>query len=64
VAEWWWCTPLIPAHVRQVDLYELGASLIYRVSSRMVRATQRSLVSKKQMMVVVMMMMMMMIMID
>jgi hypothetical protein len=44
---WWWqCTPLIPAlrGQRQADLCE--ASLLYRVSSRTGRATQRNPVSK------------------
>jgi hypothetical protein len=32
----WWCVPLIPAfrRQRQVDLCELEASLVYKVSSR------------------------------
>ena len=39
---WWSCLPLIPALVRQrqVDLYELKDSLIYRVISRIAKATQ------------------------
>jgi hypothetical protein len=41
-------TPLIPAlgRQRQVDLYEFEVSLIYRASSRTVKATQRDPVSK------------------
>jgi hypothetical protein len=41
-------TPLIPAprKLRQVDLCEFKASLVYRVSSRIARATQRNLVLK------------------
>ena len=41
---------LIPAlgRQRQVDLYEFEASLVYRVSSRTVRATQRNPVWKKK----------------
>jgi hypothetical protein len=40
--------PLIPAfgRPRQVDLCEFGDSLVYRVSSRTARATQRDPVSK------------------
>jgi hypothetical protein len=50
IARWWLYTPLIPAlwKQRQVDLCEFKASLIYSVSSRSARATQRTLVSKKQ----------------
>ena len=43
--------PVIPAlgRQRQVDLFEFEASLVYRTSSRTVRAvTQRNPVSKKQ----------------
>lgn len=41
-ARQWWRTPLVPTLVRQrqVDLYELKASLVYRVNSRTVRTTQ------------------------
>ena len=42
----WWCMPLIPAlrrqKQRQMDLCEFEASLVYRVSSRKARATQRN----------------------
>ena len=40
---------LIPAHLRQkqADLCEFEACLVYRVSSRTARATQRNPVSKK-----------------
>ena len=40
--------PLIPAlrRQRQVDLCEFEASLVYRVSSRTARATQRNPVKK------------------
>jgi hypothetical protein len=40
--------PLIPAHrkQREANLSELEASLVYRASSRTVRATQRNPVSK------------------
>jgi hypothetical protein len=46
---WWWPMPLISAlrRQRQVDLIEFEASLVYRVSSRTARATQRNPVSKK-----------------
>ena len=39
-----WHTPLIPTleKQRQADLYEFKASLVYRVSSRIPRATQRN----------------------
>jgi hypothetical protein len=43
----WWCTSLIPALAgrgRQISVFE--ASLVYRVSSRTARATQRNLVSE------------------
>jgi hypothetical protein len=41
---------LVPALLRQrqVDLYEFEASLVYRVSSRTARATQRNPVSKNK----------------
>jgi hypothetical protein len=41
----WWSKPLIPApgRQRQVDLCEFKASLVYRVSPRTGRATQRNL---------------------
>ena len=41
--------PLIPAlrRLKQVDLCEFKASLVYRVSSRTARAIQRNPVSKK-----------------
>ena len=38
--------PLTVGRQRQVDLCEFEASLLYRVSSRTARATQRSTVSK------------------
>ena len=49
-AKWLWLIPLIPAlgRQRQMDLYECEDSLVYRVSSRTARATQRKPVSKKQ----------------
>jgi hypothetical protein len=42
--------PLIPAlwRQRQVGLYEFDASLVYRVSSRIGRATQRNTTSKNK----------------
>jgi hypothetical protein len=45
----WWYAPLIPAlgRQRQAD-FEFKASLVYRVSSRIPRATQKNRVSKKQ----------------
>jgi hypothetical protein len=42
----WWCTPLIPALGRQTPEFE--ANLVYRVSSRTARATQRNPVSKNK----------------
>jgi capsid protein len=47
---WWWHIPLIPALGResQVDLCEFEASLVYRVSSRTARATQRNPVLKNK----------------
>ena len=44
----WWLKPLIPAlgTQRQADICEFEASLVYRVSSRAARATQRNPVSK------------------
>ena len=47
-ARQWWRTPLIPAlggRDRQISEFEV--SLVYRVSSRTARATQRDPVSKK-----------------
>jgi hypothetical protein len=47
VARQWWCTPLIPALGgigRQIS--EFKASLVFRMSSRTTRATQRNPVSK------------------
>jgi uncharacterized membrane protein len=45
----WWRMPLIPALVRQKQaISEFKASLVYRVSSRTARATQRNPVSKNQ----------------
>ena len=43
-------TLLIPAlgRQRQAELHKFEASLVYRVSSRTVRTTQRNLVSKTQ----------------
>jgi hypothetical protein len=48
-ARQWWCTPLIPAlGGRGSRISDFKASLVYRVSARTVRATQRNPVSKKQ----------------
>jgi hypothetical protein len=45
----WWHTPLIPALGSQRrGISEFEASLVYRVSSRIARATQRNPVSKNQ----------------
>jgi hypothetical protein len=46
----WWRTPLIPAlgRQRQAWISEFEASLVYRVSSRTARATQRNSVLKNQ----------------
>jgi hypothetical protein len=48
-ARQWWYMPLIVAlrRQRQVDLCEFEASLAYKVSSRMARATERNPVSKQ-----------------
>jgi hypothetical protein len=45
-ARQWWHTPLIPGRGRWISEFE--ASLVYRVSSRTARATQRNPVSKNQ----------------
>jgi hypothetical protein len=46
-ARQWWCTPLIPAlGGRGRRISEFEASLVYRVSSRTARATQRNPVLK------------------
>jgi hypothetical protein len=44
----WWCISLIPAlgRQRQADLCEFKDNLVYRISSRIVRATQRNPVFK------------------
>jgi hypothetical protein len=42
----WWCTPSIPALGRQISEFE--ASLVYGVSSRIARATQRNPAWKKK----------------
>jgi hypothetical protein len=44
LARWWRCTPLIPALGRGISEFE--ASLVYKVSSRTARATQRNPVKK------------------
>jgi hypothetical protein len=46
----WWCTPLIPAlgRQRQVDLCEFEASLLYKVSYRTARATQKNQKERKK----------------
>jgi hypothetical protein len=45
----WWCTSLIPGlrRQRQEDLCELEAIMVYRMSPRTARATQRNPVSKQ-----------------
>jgi hypothetical protein len=49
MARQWWRTPLIPALGRQrQEDSEFEASLVYRVSSRTARATQRNPVSKNK----------------
>jgi hypothetical protein len=47
LARQWSCTPLIPALGRQRQA-EFEVRLIYRVSSKIARATQRNPVSKNQ----------------
>ena len=48
-AEQWWHTPLIPVLGRQRQwISEFKASLVYKVSSKTVRATQRNPVSKNK----------------
>jgi hypothetical protein len=39
---------LVPAlgRQRQADIYEFGASMVYKVSSRTAKATQRNSISK------------------
>ena len=46
----WWRTPLTPAlgRQRQVNLGEFEASLVYKVSSRLLKGTRRNPVSKDQ----------------
>jgi hypothetical protein len=45
----WWCRPLIPAlGGRGRRISEFKTSLVYRVSSRTARATQRNPVSKNK----------------
>jgi hypothetical protein len=45
----WWHVPLIPAlGGRGKQISEFEASLVYRVSSRIARATQRNPVSEKK----------------
>jgi hypothetical protein len=41
----WWCTPLILLGGRSRWIFELEARLVYRVSSRTARGTQRNPVS-------------------
>lgn len=47
-ARQWWHMPLIQAlrRHRYADLYEFGASLVYRLSSSITKATQRTPVSE------------------
>jgi hypothetical protein len=45
----WWCMPLIPALGRQSQMnHKLRARLVYRVSSRTAKATQRNLSQKRK----------------
>ena len=50
MARQWWHIPLIPALMRQrqVDLCEIEAGLVYKVSFRTARATQRNPVLKRK----------------
>ena len=43
-----WYTSLIPTFEKQVDLCEFKASLVYLVSSKQARVTQRDPVANKQ----------------
>ena len=50
LAVWWWHSSLIPAlrGQRQADICEFQASLVYKLSSRTTRATQRNPASKNK----------------
>ena len=48
-ADWWWCTPLIPAllEAEQADLCEFEANLIYRIPGSQ-GYTEKSCLKTKQ----------------
>ena len=42
----WWCTPLIPEHIRGRWVSEFKVSLVHRASFRTAKAKKRNLISK------------------
>jgi hypothetical protein len=47
-AGWWWRMPMIPALGRQRQISEFEASLVYKVSAKTARGTQRNPVSERE----------------